>query len=164
MQPPEPLTIEGFSIEPVLADGTTFAGWQTPVRATSQIEISGLRAGVVTVKSDAMNFEHRLPVGGLEPNKVYRCLVTSVSLTGQRATQSCVIDTNTAIRIQEQQLDAVAAGEITADLASNYRLSAAIDWQRVIIGLVAIQRRRRITRRFRWSWRAGQHEIRCGIG
>jgi hypothetical protein len=73
-------------------------------------------------------------VSGLKPNNVYACQLTSVSLAGERATQSCVIDTNTAIRLEKQQVSSAGTEEVAADLASNYRLSAAIDWRESLLG------------------------------
>ena len=130
----EPITIERFRIDPVLGDGTTFAVWQTSVRATSELEISGLRPGGVTVKSDALNFVHKLPVDGLKPDKVYRCQVTSVSPAGERATRSCVINTNSSIRLKDQQLSSSDTDAFAPDLASDYRLSAAMDWSGSLLG------------------------------
>jgi hypothetical protein len=64
-------------------------------------------------------------------------------VAGELARKSCVIDTDTAIRLEQEHLGGPAGGvEIAVDIASQYRASLAIDWRKSLLGW--------------WRFRSGQ--------
>ena len=128
--------IGNLQVGPLLADGEAVLSWQTPVRATSRVDVVDPRTRrAKTFESGALDLRHAIRLTGLQPGLIYEMQVKSEAVDGQKAAVSSRINTGTGITTEARER-ADSAGNITVEVAaaSNYRASIGINWQKSLLG------------------------------
>jgi hypothetical protein len=128
--------IENLQIGSILADATALLSWRTAARATSRVEIiDPLTRKSRIFESGALENLHIVKLADLKPGRTYLFNATSVAADGRSVVQSGSLDTGVAIRVEGREVSA-ATSEVGIEIsvASNYRASIGIDWQKSLLG------------------------------
>lgn len=128
--------IENLQLGSILADGTAVISWHTSARATSRVEIvdKATRSSRL-FESGALDTMHSMTVVDLKPGRTYQFNATSVAADGRSIVKSGIVNTGVAIRADSREVSISAAKVgIESSVASNYRASIGIDWQKSLRG------------------------------